>query len=533
MAKYPRILVRYRLPNSDQWSDLHWCDIQRTGEGDATNIEVRIAQATREGVMPADNQFTLLDSESAKKLLVVDITETARNPRIVLADTKGADLLYCLTIVNNMMYRFVFHPQSRLFTSSGTSWKDAGSFNLGICLPLGGVFTGEDIAADARLVMRTDKTEHYNLLQYSSPLLSDFTNQLSAWYLEQTTIQQQGILAEEQLRQRARESGEQQMRAREAEAAELRQWHTQPVDIDASFVNSSIDDLDRLILHAPICEALFHIKSLTNNPAHYQEILFHLVSQTPISDSSSADLKDEIISFQTRFLRNSYDLNELFQSSESRHPTLATVHHYVLDVVLLELQNYDESYYAEDSQPFKAVCPRSYTEIQLGVTQRTRLIDVDGPVDFNADARLAAQLQMQDANEGDDMLAIALQLRNQVRARRGLPPLDGINSQSTPIETPARRNFPRDMSRYNARLGLFAHLCGIQPPFRLELNDQTRRLVMLILGGTLCVVGTCIAFYALAAGLSLIAGGIGCLVAATLLTPRSQDNAPPTAYLVM
>lgn len=537
MSKYPRILVRYRLPNSDQWSDLQWCDIQRIGEGDVTHIEVRIAQATPAGAMPADSQFTLLDSESAKKLLVIDISETAQNPSVVLDGSKRADVLYCLTIVNNMMYRFSFHPLSHLFTSSGASWKDAGSFNLGICLSLGRFFTAEDIAADTRLVMRTDKTDQYNLLQYPSELLSDFTAQLSAWYHEQITIQQQRIVAEEQLRQRARELAEQQLRVREAEAAEVRQWHAQPVDIDASLVTSSIDDLDRLMLHAPICDALFQIKSLSNNPAHYQEILFHLLSQTPISDHSSADLKNEVTSFQTQFLRNGYDLNALFQSPDSRHPTLATVFHYVLDVVLLELQNYDASYYDQESQSFKAVCPESYTEIQLGVTQRTTLID--SAVDSNADARLAAQLQMQDiVDAGDGMLAAALQFRDQLRARRELPPVDGIFSQPAPDENPGeasdQQNFPHGMSRYNARLGLFAHQGGIQPQSRVEPDvAQYRRLFMLILGGTLCVAGTCIAFYALAPGLTLIAGGIGCLIAATL-TPRPRDNGPtavlPAAY---
>ena len=108
MPRHNRILVRYRLPESnDQWSELQWCDIEKNAEDGS--IQVRVAPA-RGAVMPEDRAFTVLPPEDAKKLLVWDVSsdENAR--------------AYCLVIQANALYRFDFDSRTDLLIA-GKYWS--------------------------------------------------------------------------------------------------------------------------------------------------------------------------------------------------------------------------------------------------------------------------------------------------------------------------------------------------------------------------------------------------------------------------
>ncbi|MCX7091111.1 MAG: hypothetical protein NTU48_06650 [Legionellales bacterium] len=167
MPRHNRILVRYRLPESnDQWSELQWCDIEKNAEDGS--IQVRVAPA-RGAVMPEDRAFTVLPPEDAKKLLVWDVSsdENAR--------------AYCLVIQANALYRFDFDSRTDLLIA-GKYWSlEKNDFDKDQpSLPIMTTFKDESIA-DTRLAMRTRDSYNYKQLTEKAEELSALKSQHTAW----------------------------------------------------------------------------------------------------------------------------------------------------------------------------------------------------------------------------------------------------------------------------------------------------------------------------------------------------------------
>ena len=199
MPRLDRILVRYRLPQSDQWSDLRWCEIEKnTTDG---SIQVRVAPATGL-VMPADSAFKPLTLDEARKLLVWDVTE--------------APAAYCFVLQNNNLYRFSFDMRSKCFVATGgqcwsleTNEHDASQASIALL----SAFNTTEIEGDSRLVMRTRDTYNYTQLTEGSLNLVALRSQYTDWQQQEALAAAAEAEKNEQLRLRA----ERQLEIEEAE----------------------------------------------------------------------------------------------------------------------------------------------------------------------------------------------------------------------------------------------------------------------------------------------------------------------------
>jgi hypothetical protein len=107
MSRHQRILVSYPLEGSNDWSTLHWCDIESDKIG---QLHVRVAEATAGGVMPEDDLFMELSENARKKLRVIDYTD-------------GLNPIYCLAInANGKLYRFDFQKRHDILMQNGREW---------------------------------------------------------------------------------------------------------------------------------------------------------------------------------------------------------------------------------------------------------------------------------------------------------------------------------------------------------------------------------------------------------------------------
>ncbi len=395
MPKYHRVLVRYRLPTSEQWSDLHWCDIERT---ESNEMRVRVASAVQGAHMPGDDKFEDLAPESAKKLLVIDCSgpEETSGGWPLRARTSSDFKSYCVVFTANSMFRIDFKPQTKLFMQQGQCWLEGNCFNLGNLISLQRCFTLEEIAADQRLQMRTKSTaDNYELLEYDAKLIGDLKRQ----YLESSINH---VIHHEEVADTCQTAVVDQSRNQTNQ-----DWLTierrQNVAIDMASVSSALKLEDRILLHDTVCTALSSVKSLSNSPDEYQMALHAVLGKAKSSYEAdcSFDLKAEVQSFRDRMLCDSVDLNKIFapEVSSHSHPSLASVCQYVSECVFLELKNQDPSLEGSTSDMFITPCPVSYLEVQLG--RRNQQFDVlVGAVDFPIvdDAIYALQLQMDELN---------------------------------------------------------------------------------------------------------------------------------------
>ncbi|NDH67441.1 MAG: hypothetical protein EBY22_05945 [Gammaproteobacteria bacterium] len=353
MPKYHRVLVRYRLPTSEQWSDLHWCDIERT---ESNEMRVRVASAVQGAHMPGDDKFEDLAPESAKKLLVIDCSgpEETSGGWPLRARTSSDFESYCLVFTANAMFRIVFQSQTKLFMQQGQCWVQGNRFNLDNLIRLQHCFTPEEIAADKRLQMRTKSTADNYAINH-------------VIHLEEgaDTFQRSGV-------------GQSHNQTNQ-------DWLTterrQNVAIDMASVSSALKSEDRILLHDTVCTALSSVKSLSNSPDEYQMALHALLGKAKNLADCSYELKAEVQSFRDRMLCDSVDLNKIFapEVSSHRHPSLASVCQYVSECVFLELKNQYPNDRNLTSEMFVRPSPPSYLEIHLGRPnqQSVRLVGSD------------------------------------------------------------------------------------------------------------------------------------------------------------
>ncbi|MEI6094313.1 MAG: hypothetical protein WCR08_02425 [Gammaproteobacteria bacterium] len=557
MPKYHRVLVRYRLPTSDQWSDLHWCDIERT---ESNEMRVRVACAVQGARMPRDDEFEDLAPESAKKLLVIDCSgpEETSGGWPLRARTSSDFESYCLVFTANAMFRIAFQSQTKLFMQQGQSWVEGNRFNLDNLIRLQHCFTPEEIAADKRLQMRTQSAaDNYDLLKYDAELINDLKRQ----YLESPINH---VIHREEV-------------ADTVQTAVVDQSHDQtnqdwltterrkPVVIDMDSFSSAFEWGDRTLLHHVVCIALSSVKSCSNSPDEYQMALRALLGNAKIPANCSLELITEVQVFRDSMLCNSMDLNTIFAHEVSSHPSLASVCQYVSECVFLELKNQDPSLEGSSSDMFITPCPVSYLEVQLGRRNQQSEVLVGGGLFTDHDAAIAAQLQMEelgggglqgarlnsvpsnfssavsgfvdggnsqsdiwgsrlqqrDSTDNDATYAASLQLQEDQDEGLNLPanqhfmPQHGCNvsggagARSNPSGSNRVPFYPRQHGRY----GFWGHIPSAAPQFN--------RLLLCCMGAGRCTLGVYLAFSSFFTGAAIIAGGLLCLLAASLAANRN------------
>lgn len=393
MPRYHRILVRFRIPlPSENWSELHWCELQQTDEG----IKTYVAPINQSG-MPKEEAFKILDAEQARKLLVIDFP-SAPKPRqpgapLLARREEGIDK-YCLVIHNKKMYKFNFAMHTNLLMKVGQIWKADREFDNSK-ETINTIFNINEIARDSRLQMRTSESYNYNLLDYSDK--TEFLHQqYQDWQQALTSMRERQLALEKQAReQKIAEEEQKQLeiqQKKQIEQEKKAQWQT-PVDINmANFVRQDLDGFDQLLLHSRICDALTEIKRLAGNKHYYAWVLQQLMLQEQqIPGAYSAELKNAILKFREDFLINGGTLDQLFAIKDSHHPTFSTVYNYVLDVVFMELQTYNSVYDGLSSSAYKKPCSQSVANVRLGVPR----VDVLLP-EADEDVNLAVVLQLQE-----------------------------------------------------------------------------------------------------------------------------------------
>lgn len=355
MPRYHRIVVKYRLTESDQWSAPRWCDIEQNPEDN--RIQVRTAPVGT--VMPSDDDFELLSSEQAKKLLVVDCEEESNNK-------------YCLVLIDQAMYRFNF--SHNYFVLNGSYWSFATNDYAKDrpALPLKYAFNSE-IAGDARLAMRTKDEYNHQQLSDVFALFDSLKQQYADWQKQLTspTKQQNPIINWQDI------------------------TRCEPVNINMEGIDSNLDFLERIPLYDHILNALAAIKRETLDQDEYQKALYAVIDRSnPLPPDEN--VQRAIQSVRDSWLRNSLDLENIFSQEGSTHPTLHDVYHFVLDCAFLELQVYDSELSGAQSSYYKEDCPRSYLEIQLGRNNQAGEVLLGDEIiaDPDDDAALALDLQI-------------------------------------------------------------------------------------------------------------------------------------------
>ena len=370
-----RILLRYRLSSvSEGWSSPHWSYIQLTASG----AQVFVTSAQLNTLIPSDSSFVLLGTEQAKKLMVVDYSQSS-----------PSEQRYCLLLQGKDIFQFKFDPNTKAFVAAGgRAWSArAGGFE-GRQLGLLQAFSANEIFLDPRLLMKTKAFNHFDLL--SNELFEGYQSIYEQW---QNQLKRQEQLSQERARQN------------DAAEAALDDWRRQAVEIPFDALASyQLSDLDRLIIHAPVCQSLSEIKSLCGSKEEFNTILFQLFVRPQLPDEQcSPRLKEKIARFYADFLINGGTLYQLFKVEGSEHPPFSWVYNYVLDMVFVELQANDPLYRGEHSRRFKKSCPLSDAHQRLGIQRSMVLVDEDediGEPVYDEDEELAYQLQMQELDQG-------------------------------------------------------------------------------------------------------------------------------------
>lgn len=392
MPRYNRILVRFRMP-TEGWSELHWCDIEKTEEG----IQTRVALFSAHGSMPTDDHFQPLSAEQAKKLMVIDCSGSSAPPRKAGAPLKViADEIiskYCLITTDNELYRFNFDRRTPQLLARGEIWLDKREFS--VHKQCSKPFTETEISSDSRLAMKTrQEAYHSELLGYEYSVMQAFQNQYLDWQQSLIHAHERKLAQEEQDRLLQEKRQQEETQRIERERARIAEWQ-KPINQDASiFSRPGLDELDQYYLHEGICAALSEIKRLAVNKIDYIRVLTYFLRQGPVPDNLSRELSAAAKRFREDFLINGGTLNGLFSKSESAHPTFSTVYNYVLDVVFEELKYHDSSYNGQSSAQIKKPCPLSDAEVKLGVPRRESLFVPQAAPD--QDAGLALFLQAQE-----------------------------------------------------------------------------------------------------------------------------------------
>ena len=551
MPKYHRVLVRYRLPTSDQWSDLHWCDIERT---ESNEMRVRVASAVQGARMPRDDEFEDLAPESAKKLLVIDCSgpEETSGGWPLRGRTSSDFESYCLVFTANAMFRIVFQSQTKLFMQQGQSWVEGNRFSLDNLISLKHCFTQEEIAADKRLQMRTQSAaDNYDLLKYDAELINDLKRQ----YLVSPINH---VIHREEVPDTVQTAVVDQSHDQTNQL-----WLTdcrKSVAIDMAAVSSALERAERMLIHDTVCRELSLVKSCTDSREQYQVALRALLIKATITANFSMELAETIRRFRDVMLRDSMDLNTIFARDESSHPSLASVCQYVSECVFLELKNQDPSLEGSTSDMFITPCPVSYLEVQLGRRNQQSEVLVGGGLFTDDEAAIAAQLQMdelgggglqgarlnsvpsnfssavsgfvdggnsqsdiwgsrlqqRDPTDNDATYAASLQLQEDQDEGLNLPanqhfmPQHGCNVSGG---AGARSNRVPFYPRQHGRYGFWGHIPSAAPQFN--------RLLLCCMGAGLCTLGVYLAFSSFFTGAAIIAGGLLCLLAATLAANRN------------
>jgi hypothetical protein len=484
MPQYHRVLVRYRLDHSDQWSPLNWCDIELND----SEIRVKVAEATL-NAMPAEREFIWLPLESAKKLLVLDCSgrELASSQStwpLQVGSYNSDHATYCLVTKDNEIFRVPFQPTTHLFNQQGgLRWITETHFDNQHVLRLLKCFTPEEIKADPRLRMRSDNpADNYDLLaKYSTEEIETYQQQYRAWQ-----AQRHSVMALEDVVSIDPEVGTHHPEINPDQNWLLSQRRN-PVDIAMAAVPSGLENSDRYIFHTYACHELTEIKRTTNTQEEYQRVLYTLVSNAPIPLEFSEDLISKITLFRNIMLRDSDDLNELFAQEGSTRPSLYLVYQYVLELVFLELQTQDCSLVHARSDLYVAACPDSYLRVYLGRANPRQEVLFASVASVEDDARLARRL-------------------DEEQRRAAGPPL---------------------MPRYHGRHSLFRS-SNRSGSVASNPSSGIYSVLFRVMGAGLCTLGVYVAWSSFFTGVAIIAAGLCCLLAAVAL---SNNNIPARDYV--
>ncbi len=517
MPKYHRVLVRYRLPTSDQWSGLHWCDIERT---ESNEMRVRVASAVQGERMPKDDEFEDLAPEHAKKLLVIDFSGPDETPGgwALRARPSSEFESYCLVFTPNAMFRIDFQPQARLFMQQGQCWRDGKHFDPGNRIGLQNCFTREEIDADKRLAMRTHShADNYAFLAYSPELIFDLKRQ----YLESAIT---AVPQHEEVLHKV------QTAVVDPSHDQTNQyWLTtarrENVRIDMASVDSALESNDRMLLHNTVCRELTGVKNNCNSREEYQLALYTLLSKDEISTDFSEDLVTAIRLFRDMMLRSSMDLNRIFAQEGSTKPSLATVCQYVLECVFQELKNQDSSLVEQSSDDYITRSrPDTYLNIYLGGSNepsevwqgRQSGISTDNDAIYAGFLQLRElrQAQLNSTSSNSPVVVAARGVRTGQESEQG-------GRQSNSLRPDSAHLHPRLHS-----MSLFRSARGQMPSEAPQVN----RLLLRFIGAALCCWGFSLAFSSFFTGAAILAGGILCLLASTSTLNSNRNLAPASGY---
>lgn len=486
MPQYHRVLVRYRLDHSDQWSSLNWCDIELND----SEIRVKVAEAAL-NAMPAEHEFIWLPLESAKKLLVLDcsgrqLASSQSTWPLQVGSYNSDHATYCLVTKDKKLFRVPFQPITHLFNQQGgLRWIAETAFDSQHVLRLLQCFTPEEIKADPRLRMRSNNpADNYDLLaMYSAEEIETYQQQYRTWQAQRHSV----IELEDGV------SIDSEVASRHPEINQDQNWllsqRRNPGDIAMKAVPSGLENSDRYIFHYFVCHELTEIKRTTNTQEEYQRVLYTLVSNATIPPEFSEDLISKIKLFRNIMLRDSDDLNKLFAQEGSSRPSLYLVYQYVLELVFLELQTQDCSLVNASSDQYVAACPDSYLQVYLGRSNPRQDVLFASEASVEYDARLARRLD----------------------------------------EEQRRAVHPFLMPRYSGRYNLF-RASNRLGSVTSNPSSGIYSLLFGIMGASLCTLGAYVALSSFFTGVAIIAAGLFCLLAAVALSNNhipARDYVPP------
>ncbi|MBP6918423.1 MAG: hypothetical protein KBB94_05870 [Legionellaceae bacterium] len=521
MPKYHRVLVRYRLPTSDQWSGLHWCDIERT---ESNEMRVRVASAVQGERMPRDDKFEDLAPEHAKKLLVIDFPGPDETPGGCPLRVRSSELeSYCLVFTANAMFRIDFRKPLNICLPHGQRWVEGRLFNPQNTISLSSCFTEAEIAHDKRLGMRIS-ADNYDLLVYPSELILDLERQYRASDI--TAVPQHEEVPHKVQTAVVDPSHDQTNRY----------WLTterrEKVAIDMASVESALESNDRMLLHDTVCRELTGVKNNCNSPEEYQLALYTLLSKDEISTDFSEDLMGAIRLFRNTMLRSSMDLNRIFAQEGSTKPSLATVCQYVFACVFQELKNQDSSLVSQSSDDYITRSrPDAYLNIYLGSSNEPSEVwqGRQSGISTANDARYAAFLQLGELQQAQNHDRLNSAYSNS-------PVVVGARDVSVGLESEQGGRQSNSLSPNLAHLHPRLHSMSLFRSTRGQMPSeapQVNRLLLRFIGAALCGLGFSLAFSSFFTGAAILAGGILCLLASNLPTnhnPAANYVAPSGGF---
>lgn len=491
MPQYPRILIHYRLPHSDQWSDLQWCDLQKTATG---AIQVRVAP-TNPTAMPDNTQFRALDPQLAAKLLVVDCSnasqkERASNGPLIARASEEKITYYCLICIETDIFRFDFNRYG-LFNEKGMAWIDAKNFDSARTLNARGLFQ-EESKSDPRLLMRTREPVDYPILQADYQNISLLQQQYQQWETESAIIHQQQ-------EKQANEEMLAQEEKLQSEAA-WKRMKREPVSFVSDGIAADLNAVDRLLLHDSVCQGLARIKANSQNSVEYQTALWGLLNPKLMPILEDLELSSAVRNFREMYLCHSIDLRKIFTQEVSTHPSLYSVCDYVNEAIFLELQHWDPSLAQQSSQSHKMIYPESYRSIYLGQNN-------DMGVDVEDDAAYALRLQMQEYfSHSEHSVSV---VPNQAFVQPGAVENQYV-SQARP--EPPRLNFHSLFAARSPRVR------GAPSPANYS------NFLLLMSGLALCAFACYLLTLSPYVGLAVMLAGICCLLIAKYPTNRPPES---------